>query len=228
MAEDKNQKQKNQNSSEKQEDRKGEEERKPTPINNTLLQGKLNGYVLLLPLTSPELNWFPSSPLLPFYPPLVLQINPRPTHHPGFEWHTPKDHWKRLERNLDNFASIGITNIWVPPACKASNPDGTGYDIFDLYDLGEFDQKGAVATKWGTKEELQSLSSKAGEKGIGIYLDAVLNHKAGAERTERCRVVEVDPDDRNKDVSEPYEIEAWLGFDFKGRGDKYSSQKYHW
>lgn len=25
-----------------------------------------------------------------------------------------------------------------------------------------------------------------------------------------------------------YEINAWLGFDFPGRGDKYSSMKYHW
>lgn len=34
--------------------------------------------------------------------------------------------------------------------------------------------------------------------------------------------------DRTKEISDPYEIEAWLGFDFPGRGDKYSSQKYHW
>jgi alpha-amylase len=31
-----------------------------------------------------------------------------------------------------------------------------------------------------------------------------------------------------QDKGEPYEIEAWLGFDFPGRGDKYSKQKYHW
>ncbi len=31
-----------------------------------------------------------------------------------------------------------------------------------------------------------------------------------------------------KAVSDPYEIDAWLGFDFPGRGDKYSSQKYDW
>ena len=31
-----------------------------------------------------------------------------------------------------------------------------------------------------------------------------------------------------KDLTAPYEIEAWVGFDFPGRGDKYSSQKYHW
>lgn len=34
--------------------------------------------------------------------------------------------------------------------------------------------------------------------------------------------------DRNKVVSDPYEIVAWLGFDFEARGDKYSKQKYHW
>lgn len=29
-------------------------------------------------------------------------------------------------------------------------------------------------------------------------------------------------------ISDAYEIKAWLGFDFAGRGDKYSKQKYHW
>lgn len=29
-------------------------------------------------------------------------------------------------------------------------------------------------------------------------------------------------------IGEPKEIEAWLGFNFPGRGDKYSKQKYHW
>ena len=31
---------------------------------------------------------------------------------------------------------------------KADSPDGNGYGIYDLFDLGEFDQKGSVATKW--------------------------------------------------------------------------------
>lgn len=31
-----------------------------------------------------------------------------------------------------------------------------------------------------------------------------------------------------KVVSDPKEIEAWLAFDFSGRGDKYSTQKYDW
>lgn len=40
---------------------------------------------------------------------------------------------------------------------KASSPEGNGYDIYDLYDLGEFETYGgdnkSKATKWGTKEE---------------------------------------------------------------------------
>jgi alpha-amylase len=42
-----------------------------------------------------------------------------------------------------------------------------------LYDIGEFDQKGAKATKWGTKEELMELCEEAQKVGVGIYFDAV-------------------------------------------------------
>jgi len=56
----------------------------------------------------------------------------------------------------------------------------------------------------------------------------VLNHKAAADKKEKVTVVEVDDNDRTKEVSDAYEISAWLGFDFPGRGDKYSKLKYHW
>ncbi|KAF2202856.1 thermostable alpha-amylase [Delitschia confertaspora ATCC 74209] len=148
----------------------------------------------------------------------------------AFEWNVPSDnsHWKRLMAALPHLKAIGISNIWLPPGCKAASPQGNGYDIYDLYDLGEFEQKGARATKWGTKEELQELCGKAKDEGVGVYWDAVLNHKAGADHTETCRIVEVDENDRTKEVSEPYEIDGWLGFDFPGRGERYSGMKYHW
>lgn len=113
----------------------------------------------------------------------------------AFEWHVPADqgHWRRLHQALPDFKAIGVDNIWIPPGCKAMNPSGNGYDIYDLYDLGEFGQKGSRATKWGTKEELQSLIAAAQDLGIGIYWDAVLNHKAGADYTERFQAVRVDP-----------------------------------
>ncbi|KAF2120177.1 glycoside hydrolase superfamily [Lophiotrema nucula] len=148
----------------------------------------------------------------------------------AFEWNVPADggHYKRLTAAIPKYKEIGLTALWLPPGCKAASPEGNGYDIYDLYDVGEFDQKGQRGTKWGTKEELLELSRVAKEHDIVLYWDAVLNHKAGADQIERCRVVEVDDNDRTKEVSDPYEIEAWLGFDFPGRGEKYSAMKYHW
>ncbi|KAL1979962.1 hypothetical protein VTN96DRAFT_4847 [Rasamsonia emersonii] len=148
----------------------------------------------------------------------------------AFEWYVPDDrrHWHRLQQALPDLKEIGVDNILLPPGCKAMNPSGNGYDIYDLYDLGEFGQKGTVATKWGSRGDLERLTSTARQLGIGVYWDAVLNHKAGADRTERFRAVKVEPQDRNIEITQPQEIEAWVGFDFPGRGNKYSSMKYHW
>ncbi|CAK1360588.1 Glucan 1,4-alpha-maltohexaosidase [Cercospora beticola] len=148
----------------------------------------------------------------------------------GFEWNVPADgkHYQRLLKALPSLKNAGIENVWLPPGCKASSKDGNGYDIYDLYDLGEFDQKGEVRTKWGTKDDLLELSGKAKELGVGLYWDAVLNHKAGADKQEKVQAKEVAEDDRNKEISDSYQISAWLGFEFPGRGDKYSKQKYHW
>lgn len=113
----------------------------------------------------------------------------------AFEWHVPDDqaHWRRLYQALLSLKDIGVDNMWIPPGCKAMSPSGNGYDIYDLYDLGEFDQKGSRATKWGSKEELLDLIFFAQDLGIGVYWDAVLNHKAGADYTERFPAVRVDP-----------------------------------
>ena len=112
----------------------------------------------------------------------------------GFEWYVPADHkhWRRLLRVLPDLKATGVDNLLIPPACKAETPQGNGYDIYDLYDLGEFDVKGGIATKWGTKQELLDLVREANRIGVGIYFDAVLNHKAGADHVEKCRAVEVD------------------------------------
>jgi alpha-amylase len=83
-----------------------------------------------------------------------------------------------------------------------------GYDIYDVYDLGEFDQKGGVRTHWGTKDELLELVNTAKDHGVVTYVDAVLNHKFGADRTEKFGVTEVDPNDRTKEISDLYDIEV--------------------
>jgi alpha-amylase len=112
----------------------------------------------------------------------------------AFEWYVPADgrHWHRLQLALPDLKEIGVDNILLPPGCKAMHTSGNGYDIYDLYDLGEFHQKGSVATKWGTRDELERLVTAARQLGVGVYWDAVLNHKAGADYTERFRAVKVD------------------------------------
>lgn len=68
----------------------------------------------------------------------------------GFEWNVPADgkHWKRLLSQMDALKGLGAINVWLPPGCKGSSQQGNGYDVYDLWDIGEFDQKGGVGTKW--------------------------------------------------------------------------------
>ncbi|KAE9387196.1 glycoside hydrolase [Gymnopus androsaceus JB14] len=97
---------------------------------------------------------------------------------------------------------------------KAAGQNSVGYDVYDLYDLGEFDQKGGRRTKYGTKEELMEAVKKAHENGIVTYVDAVLNHRFGADRPETFGAVEVDENDRTKEISDLVVYQGVTGFDF--------------
>ncbi|EJU02147.1 alpha-amylase [Dacryopinax primogenitus] len=147
----------------------------------------------------------------------------------AFEWYCEGGgvHWKKLQSLLPDLAAMGITAMWLPPPTKASNPESVGYDVYDLYDLGEFDQQKSTRTHWGTKEELITLIADARAKNLVCYVDAVLNHRFGADRTEKFGVVEVDQKDRTKEISGLYDIEGWTGFDFPGRHDQYSKMHFN-
>ncbi|MEH7121289.1 alpha-amylase [Neobacillus vireti] len=142
-----------------------------------------------------------------------------------FEWHLEPDgtHWSRLKEMAPKLKEIGITSIWIPPVTKASSRDNNGYATYDLYDLGEFDQKGSVRTKYGTKQELIEAISACRNLGLKVYVDVVMNHKAGADGTEVFKAVEVDESDRTEEISDPIDIEGWTKFTFPGRAGKYSS-----
>ena len=136
-----------------------------------------------------------------------------------FEWYLPDDgqHWNRLAEDAPNLAAKGIRKVWMPPAFKGTGSNDVGYGVYDLFDLGEFDQKGTVRTKYGLKEEYLRAIEVLGQNGIEAIADVVLNHKAAADYKERFTVVEVDPNDRTKVLSEPFEIKGWTKFVFPGR-----------
>ena len=96
-----------------------------------------------------------------------------------------------------------------------------GYGTYDLFDLGEFDQKGTVRTKYGTKQEYLEAVQACHEVGIQVYADVVFNHKMNADEQEQYRATPCDPYDRNRPLGEERTISAWTRFRFDGRGDRY-------
>lgn len=148
-----------------------------------------------------------------------------------FHWYYPADGslWNKVSKEAKRLAELGVTALWLPPAYKgAAGKDSVGYDVYDIYDLGEFDQRSSVRTKYGTKDEYLKASKVCHENGIDIYADVVLNHKGGADATEVVRAQRVEFNDRNRQYGEPTEIEAWTKFDFPGRNGKYSEFKWDW
>lgn len=143
----------------------------------------------------------------------------------AFEWYLPNNGllWKRLKEQAPALAAAGINMIWLPPAYKgAAGKNSVGYDVYDMYDLGEFDQKGTVATKYGTKEDYHAAVQALQDNGISVLSDVVLNHRMGADGTEAVMVEEVDSEDRDQEIGETEEIQAWTKYTFPGRAGKYS------
>ncbi len=147
-----------------------------------------------------------------------------------FEWNLPNDGklWTQLREDARHLHEAGVTSVWIPPAYKADEQRDEGYAVYDLYDLGEFDQKGTVRTKYGTRSELEEAVAALHANQISVYLDTVMNQKTGADYTERFMACEVDPHDRRRLIGEPVEVEGWTGYTFPGRGDTYSDFKWHW
>jgi alpha-amylase len=143
-----------------------------------------------------------------------------------FHWYLPADGnlWKQVKEQATYLAELGITALWLPPPYKAAAGGySVGYDVYDLYDLGEFDQKGTVRTKYGTRKELEEATNALHTAGIQVIIDVVVNHKGGGDEVEKMMAVKVDPEDRTKFISEPMEIEAFTLFNFPGRKEKYSN-----
>jgi alpha-amylase len=148
-----------------------------------------------------------------------------------FEWYLPNDgnHWNRLANDAQNLANLGITGVWIPPAYKGgSGTWDVGYGVYDLYDLGEFNQKGTVRTKYGTKAQLQNAITQLKANNVKVYLDVVMNHRGSADATESMNAVEIDWNDRNRVISGSYPITSWTKFTFPGRGNTHSSFKWNW
>ena len=67
-----------------------------------------------------------------------------------FQWDLPADQtlWNELKADAAKLKTAGVTAVWLPPAYKSANgATDVGYAVYDLYDLGEFDQKGSITRR---------------------------------------------------------------------------------
>ncbi len=137
----------------------------------------------------------------------------------AFYWNVPQtapnvSWWKNLEQKSAEFAEAGFTSVWLPPPYKgAAGAADVGYGVYDRYDLGEFDQKGSVATHYGNLGELQSAIDALHARHLQVYADVVMNHMMGADAVDQF-------DYSGRHFSVPTK------FTFPGRGTRYSD--YTW
>ena len=146
-----------------------------------------------------------------------------------FEWYLPEDglFWRRCAAQAGALRKAGVNMVWLPPAYKgASGKRSVGYDVYDTYDLGEFAQKGSIATKYGCRRDYLRAVKHLQSQGIEVMADVVLNHMMGADATETVIAEEVCPSNRVQPLREPQQITAWTAFSFQGRRGKYS--RFRW
>jgi alpha-amylase len=103
----------------------------------------------------------------------------------AFYWDVPAGGtwWNTVEGKVDDWANAGMTAIWLPPVSKAQNgPFSMGYDPFDYFDFGEYNQMGSTETRFGSRTELEDLIAESHNNGLDVYADIVLNHNSGGAR----------------------------------------------
>lgn len=147
-----------------------------------------------------------------------------------FHWYSTADGqwWNYCASKAKELADKGITHVYLPPAYKSAfGSNEPGYAVYDLYDLGEFNQKDTVRTKYGTKDDYLNCIKAFHDNDIEVVADIVLNHRHGADAKEFFAAALVNTENRNDFVSEPHQIEGFTQFNFPGRNDKYSTFKWN-
>jgi alpha-amylase len=145
----------------------------------------------------------------------------------GFYWDVPISNaqgtwWQVLGSQASDFAAAGFTAVWLPPAYKGWNPNQNpaamdeGYGVYDRYDLGEFNQKGSVATRYGTLAQLQNCITALHGQNLQVYEDMVMNHLNGADSPE------------NITMTDGSTASLYTKFTYPGRGTTYSNYNWQW
>jgi Alpha amylase, catalytic domain. len=107
----------------------------------------------------------------------------------AFYWDVPVDDqakngtwWDHLSSLVPELKAAGISSLWTPIPAKGNwGIYDSGYGIYDHYDLGNYEQKGTVETRYGSRAELEQMIGVMHKAGIKVYSDVVLNHLYGGD-----------------------------------------------
>ncbi len=107
----------------------------------------------------------------------------------AFYWDVPVDEqakngswWDHLREMAPELKAAGISSLWTPVPAKGNwGIVDSGYGIYDHYDLGNYDQKGTMETRYGSRAELEQMIGAMHDVGISVYSDVVLNHLYGGD-----------------------------------------------
>ncbi len=111
----------------------------------------------------------------------------------AFYWNLPVDAsakngtwWDNLTSKASELKTAGFTGIWVPSPAKGNwGIYDMGYGIYDHYDLGNYNQKGTVETRFGSRAELENMiSTMHNSPKIEVYADIVLNHVYSSDEND--------------------------------------------
>ncbi|WP_309719246.1 alpha-amylase family glycosyl hydrolase [Armatimonas sp.] len=152
-------------------------------------------------------------------------------YYPTPELPAERSWWKQATAQLSELAALGVWGVWHPvPSKGGSGKNSMGYDPYDYYDLGSKDQRGSVATHFGTRDEYLAYVAAAHTHGLSVIADVVLNHNIGADQAQLSPVQErLGWDDIPDDSKVPRDhlppgydpkrdnLRAWSGFNPKGR-----------
>lgn len=103
----------------------------------------------------------------------------------AFYWDVPVDEtakngswWDNLKTKAPELKAAGITGIWTPVPSKGNwGIIDNGYGVYDHYDLGNYNQKGTIETRFGSRSELEQMIAVMHQSPkIEVYSDVVLNH----------------------------------------------------
>ncbi len=142
-----------------------------------------------------------------------------------FHWYTQDGGqlWSEVAEKAQSLADMGVSDVWLPPTGKgAAGGFSVGYDTYDIFDLGEFDQKGTIATKYGDRPALENACAALRASGLRVIHDVVFNHKMGADEAELVEVRRVNPDNRYEIEDKAFEARAYTRFTFPGRDGAHS------